>query len=305
VARIYPLYFLVTSLTFLLVWVDPRYDIWDHWRGYTAADQVRAVVLNYALLRGYFPNFLWTGIIPGWTLTVEETFYVLAPVLLLGLARTSRPLLLLVLYAAGLVGTGLLLVKLLPAKTGLLLTYKFMLNYTFFGRCIEFFVGVALALFLRRKPRPRSSGWVTWLGLGWVGACVVGLALAHAPLPAGLGTGSRLALALLLPVGTALLFYGLIHEQTWLRRLLATRLFDLLGKSSYAFYLIHMGVVTVLLNQYVSRNLGVQFGLLVGLSILLFLGVEDPLRKQLRNTVGASCLRPQALGKRVGNQHRR
>jgi peptidoglycan/LPS O-acetylase OafA/YrhL len=47
---------------------------------------------------------------------------------------------------------------------------------------------------------------------------------------------------ILLPLPIASLLWGLIHERTWLQRLLQSRLLTLLGKSSYAFYLIHLGV---------------------------------------------------------------
>jgi peptidoglycan/LPS O-acetylase OafA/YrhL len=43
--------------------------------------------------------------------------------------------------------------------------------------------------------------------------------------------------------GICLLLYGLMSEPTRLSRLLGSQLFNLLGKASYAFYLIHAGVL--------------------------------------------------------------
>ncbi|MEI4573026.1 hypothetical protein, partial [Klebsiella pneumoniae] len=39
----------------------------------------------------------------------------------------------------------------------------------------------------------------------------------------------------------ALLFYGLINEQSWFKTFLSTATMQLLGKSSYIFYLVHIG----------------------------------------------------------------
>ncbi len=44
-----------------------------------------------------------------------------------------------------------------------------------------------------------------------------------------------------LPVfGVSLLFWGFLTEETLLRKLLSTKLFQVVGRSSYAFYLIHL-----------------------------------------------------------------
>ena len=55
-----------------------------------------------------------------------------------------------------------------------------------------------------------------------------------------------------LPIGTAVFFYGLIKEQTWVQRFLASPTMVLLGKSSYAFYLVHVGFIALLLHKYIQ-----------------------------------------------------
>ena len=89
----------------------------------------------------------------------------------------------------------------------------------------------------------------------------------------------------MLPPGIIMLFYGLITEQTWLRQLLETRLFDLLGKSSYVFYLIHVGVIALLIDKYLTINYFIHFPLLVCLSIVLFQFVEAPLHKRIVRSI--------------------
>lgn len=78
-----------------------------------------------------------------------------------------------------------------------------------------------------------------------------------------------------------ILFYGLIQEQTWFRQLLETKLFDRLGKSSYAFYLIHFGLFSDLLQQAIGRNILLLFVVLNVAAILLYELVEHPLHSTI------------------------
>src|SRR5690606_4679237 len=50
-------------------------------------------------------------------------------------------------------------------------------------------------------------------------------------------------------VGIASFYYGLITENTIVSKILSNNPFVLLGKSSYIFYLIHMGVISALLDE--------------------------------------------------------
>ena len=282
VARIYPMYFLITFLTFLLIWIDPSYDPVHQWSGYTGAEKMLVLFLNASLLKAFFEQLLFTGIAPGWTLTVEECFYLAAPLLLLGLMKSKKRYALLVLYAIGLLLFGVAVVHLAPHNYGFFESYKFMLKHTFFGRCIEFISGMAFALFLRKRtPITISSSKFTWAGTSWI--IITMLLLTHAEIP-----GTMMGIFInnvMLPPGIIMLFYGLITEQTWLRRLLETRLFDLLGKSSYVFYLIHVGVIALLIDKYLTINYFIHFPLLVCLSIVLFQFVEAPLHKRIVRSI--------------------
>jgi len=286
VARIYPLYFLLTALTFAFIEMDPVYDIMGRWAGYVASDKAVAMALNFTLTRAFFENFKFTGIPQGWTLTVEECFYFLAPVLLLGLVRTRHRWALLLAYGVALLGIGCALVVWAPHKLSFFASYNFMLTYTFFGRCGEFLCGMALAFFVHRRADRVATlrpAYYTWMGLVWMALCVIGGAIVNptteSPVsysPAGLVLNN-----LLLPVGIAVFFLGLLWEDTRVRRLLETRVFDLLGKSSYAFYLVHMGIFSRLLDLHVTRHYGFHFVFMLGLSVVLYRYVEKPLHKLL------------------------
>jgi peptidoglycan/LPS O-acetylase OafA/YrhL len=284
-ARVYPVYFLLTVLTFVVMVVRPEYD-WDEWTAaFRWSDKLTAIVLNLTLTRAYFQEMQYLGVVTAWSLTVEESFYLLAPFMFMGLRRTSR-----VLVAAPvlLLAVGALLVVVCSALRppyGLLASFDFMLFHTFFGRCVEFFVGMGLAWWWLRHPVAGRQGWFTVLGVaGIVGCVLLHAAMQHSsgiPYPVLLYGGIALS-NLLMPFPVALLLLGLVTERTWLQRLLQTKVFDVLGKSSYAFYLIHIGVIDTFFYQNVSANLFARLASTTLLSIAIYYGIENPLQKWLR-----------------------
>ncbi|WP_426060741.1 acyltransferase family protein [Hymenobacter sp. B1770] len=290
-ARIYPLYFVLTVLTFLAATRNPSYDIsglWGRAANYPG-EKALMVGLNLTFLRGFFEYFKFSGIMQGWTLTVEECFYLSAPLLLYGLHRSRKFLAFYPLLLLG-IGFGLVLIcQSLPvaalSRFGLFGSPSFMLLQTFFGRSTEFIAGMGLALLLQRRTRVRHGFLIlTVVGTACIGACM--LLLTQVSLPGANITGFvayQFALVnnLLLPIGIVLLLWGLIAEPSWLRAGLSTRWADLLGKSSYAFYLIHMGFLSVFLQTHVTENLGLLFAIMVLVSIALYKFIEHPLQVRL------------------------
>jgi peptidoglycan/LPS O-acetylase OafA/YrhL len=98
-ARIYPLYLLLTSLSFVICQLVPSYDRDGLYTTSHLPGKILLVSMNLTLLRSWFTHFRFTGIGAGWTLTVEEFFYLLAPFLILGVKRRPAHL---PLYAVGL-----------------------------------------------------------------------------------------------------------------------------------------------------------------------------------------------------------
>lgn len=233
VARIYPLYLVLI----VLVMVSYRVRSPGAW------------LSNLTI----FTNFV-AGIPQAWSLRVEECFYLCAPAIFLLWRRGPVwPLLagaavLMVLYP----------VATLPAAAGVIGPPRYLLLYTFFGRFFEFYVGTWLAKRVARAPGEEASGasrrapvW-TLAGLTSIAAVVVALAAIKARTgpayeyglyhPAGIALNN-----LVLPVGIAALYWGLIRERSWVRSALSTRAAGLLGRSSYAFYLIHFAPVLTIL----------------------------------------------------------
>ncbi|MGI4738628.1 MAG: acyltransferase family protein [Janthinobacterium lividum] len=298
-ARIYPLFFLLTIAVFLLVKVchiQSWYTTMQYntLTGHTTPglDKVLAVATNLTLTRAFFRSFYMLGVPTAWSLTVEECFYISAPFLLLVLRR--RPRLLPVLLGAVL-ATGCLLTLVatqLHSYGRFMQPLSFMLSYTYFGRATEFFVGIGLALWLKKRgnaPAPAGTTLAGFVLLALGVAAMVVFDWHYVPTHDWPFTpGAILVNNMVLPLSVAVLFHGLVNERTWLQRLLSTKLFDLLGKSSYAFYLVHLGVFSDLLLGLVGRNVLVYFIVFNVAAILLYSLVEHPLHTIILKRFGAS-----------------
>jgi peptidoglycan/LPS O-acetylase OafA/YrhL len=286
-ARIYPIYLLLTILTFAVMLVRPQYD-WDEWGPhFSVLHKVVSVLLNLTLTRAYFEGLWLLGVGTAWSLTIEESFYLCAPLLLLGLRHDKWRFL---FYPVMLLTIGTLLVGIcqsLKAPYGLMGDINFMLCRTFFGRCFEFFVGIGLAFWLARPRVTTFSrvGLCTWLGVAGISVCIAALAINEHRAVSSVQGFYNVYIPisnLLLPLPVAVLLWGLIFERTWLQWLLQTKLFDLLGKSSYVFYLIHQGVIDDFFATHFTNNWLAKLVAYVLLSIGLYKLVEAPLHSRLK-----------------------
>lgn len=272
-ARVYPIYLLLTLLTYAVFWQNGTFFLRD-------------ILLSLTLTHAFFDVSKYIGIAQSWSLTVEECFYLTAPLAFWLLRRHPKSLWLqpFILLA---VGSTLVLVFAphYARFTGFFGSFRFMLLFTFLGRCLEFYAGMQLARWYQqgRLHHYRTPALLTGLGLVIIGAVVCGMVLVKGGYTYGQEHPFGIALNnVVLPGGIMLLFAGLLTEKTWLRYLLSTRLFQLLGKSSYVFYLIHMGVLHDLLATHLTGNAVLLFVLLTIVAIGIHLGVEEPLNRWLR-----------------------
>lgn len=282
VARIYPAYLVATFATYAVL----------RWQG--APWSGVELLTNVTLTKGFFDRLKFTGIAQGWSLTVEETFYFSAPLFFLAIRR-GRGWLLPTLVPA----LGLLLVAFPWKPLGFFDNATFMLTVTFFGHCLEFFMGMALAVLClrhRRAPgrlRLSSRPVYTAVGLlGAAGAMALLVWLEPTPpaldryvvyVPVGWYDPAGIAIAnVLFPAFIAVLFAGLVLEPTRLSELLSRPAALFAGESSYAFYLLHSGPLRIaalgLLG--VGGWLG-RLACVASASALLFLLVETPARRLL------------------------
>ena len=284
-ARIYPLYFLLVVMAMLLG--EPK--------------SLRAWLLNLTVF-----SHLEGGIPQAWSLRVEECFYLAAPLVYL-LWRKSPALPL---------GIGMAVLAALyplsrqPWANGWLGPPRDLFLYTFFGRFFEFYAGIwlakkAAASGAAAEPGRKGFPAFTAAGLAGIAGVIVALAAIRSATadrylygvyhPAGLVLNN-----LVLPIFIAAFYWGLIREASLVRRILSTRTADLLGRSSYAFYLIHigplftylLGCVVLLASVFGAEaartvdallgRVGVRFAFVTLLSIALYEAVEAPANRLIR-----------------------
>ena len=294
-ARIYPLYLAIVVPT-MLSWGIRSFRAW---------------FFNLTVF-----SHLEAGIPQAWSLRVEECFYLCAPLLFL-LWRRS-PVFPLLAGAAALLA--LWPVAMLPAMKDILGPPRDLLLYTFFGRFFEFYVGIWLAHRAARwRPAAETGRRLPAFTLGGalgIAGVIAALAAIHAS-RAGIGytyglfhPAGIVLNNLVLPIFIAAFYWGLVTEPSIVRRALSTKLADLLGRSSYAFYLVHMGTMLSLAlaglvalagvfgpgaAARVSGLLGhvsVLFVVVTLLSIALYEGIEAPANRFLRRRFGRTGARP-------------
>ena len=269
-ARIYPVYFLLLSIAVVL----------------HGNFQPLLLLKNYTLTHALFNDTTFI-IQPSWSLTVEECFYFLAPVFML-LARRYG------FWAPFALGWLLLAAAFAISRLGysFLGSPLFVMSTTFFGHFVEFFAGVYLALAVMKLEGHgdiRAGGsWRTLGGVAGVLVLIIAMLIVyrHPPL-------NYRAIVLinnfLIPLPIALLYWGLLREDTPLARVLATDFAGLLGRSSYSFYLLHtlvIGYVSIpivlALGGYRLLSVLVSFAATWMLSVLLFVYYEEPVNLLIR-----------------------
>ncbi len=176
---------------------------------------------------------------------------------------------------------GLILTKFLGKINfyGLFANYSFTLVLTFFGRCFEFLSGV----FLSRIITQNKMVFLKKISSTYCGSIGVLLIIITLSLVGGLATYEGIFLHnIILPIFICVLIYGLVHEQSFISKILSLSIAQLLGKSSYAFFLIHVGIFHTLFYQYIISNLVLELLYATTLSILLFKVIEEPLSAGLK-----------------------
>lgn len=270
IARIYPMYFIVTALVFI---------VWYFQNGYWDSEKTREAVLSFTMTKALFSPYFLKGIPQGWTLTLEELFYFTAPFYFI-LIRKRKFYLYLLPFLIFAFGAGMkFLFKSPHNEIGFLQTNI----YTYI---IEFFAGIGLAVLIVKNNITFRYRWVTFFGI----AIIIYYLLDKPFFPkifnlrADIGRFSDMAFLSIF--GIAPLLWGLINEDTWISKILGNPIMVLLGKSSYIFYLIHKGFVPIFINDYISDNKLVIFILLNILSVILFHYIEEPLNHYIRKKFG-------------------
>ncbi len=248
--------------------------------GSVVADSVLtlAYVANWAQTMGD-PMGLWTH---AWSLSIEEQFYLVAPLAFTLLARNRHPSGWTVIgVLAGLaIGSTVVRAVLIDAGASGARIY--------FGtdtRADALLVGCALA-----ATRARWPAWQPGPLIGPV-AMVTLLVVASLPMVHPGWSGSGYTIAVVASMGVVV--SALRSEQRWTG--LASTALGWIGERSYSLYLVHVPVF-MLLNEALGGSppvvrVGIAVGLSVLLSAILYQYVERPFRRQrtvrpIADTVG-------------------
>lgn len=254
-ARIYPLFLILIICTYLLKQNFSNTEF----------------LLNLTLTKTFFKPFLFTGIMQAWTLTLEEIFYFSAPLFFILVRRSMVYFLLLPLLILA-VGFGL---KSVFSGN----TYGFM-QFNFSVYIIEFFTGIFIAKNLRLIMSKRIK--FTLPGIFFLLCFLLFSNTFRMLLDIPEDLFRLIEIIFLSVFCIAPILLGLIKEKTFLSKLLSTKLFIVLGKSSYAFYLIHIGFIANLVYINISENKIVIFIILNFISVVIYKYIEEPLNLYIR-----------------------
>ncbi len=275
ITRIYPVYFLITFLTFL-------YEVLQS--GFTLS-LLKVFFLNITFLRGFFDNMKFTLVAQGWSLTVEEMFYLLAPLTFLLIIKYGKKMLIFIPICLGILGwlIGYVSTKLDLDFWG---DNNFTFHYTYLGRSFEFMWGVFLALFIKDRNLDQFKKLGNpYFGILMAVVAAYGLYKIGEVNNSEFGSMTQFGTVIntvLIPivVMTPLILSFTINQNKY--QLFESKIFEILGKSSYTFYLIHMGIIRVGLNYIGIKN---EFNMLVALLIVSFFiwcYFEEPIQKRLK-----------------------
>lgn len=254
VARIWPLFLVFATLQHVVKVATGQWSVGPEF------------LVTMSMSQGFFYDLRYAGLPTGWTLTVEESFYVLTPVAFLAVARLvgKRPAVgaltvsgavrhaaALAVVTLGILALGEGLVRLVLRQgwdwAGFMGSRFHMHHATIFGRFPEFALGMMAAFVHRGIDLRRVLGGKRAPTLVIACAFLIGLAMwakdwamSHDGTLAGfLSVGLTYAVAVL----SAVLILALTVDGNALYRALSSRLLVYLGKISYGFYLIQLTVM--------------------------------------------------------------
>lgn len=278
-ARIYPLYFFLTTITLILIYFLHNISVYE---------TLKIYLLNISFLRGFSATYIYTGIPQGWTLTVEEMFYFMIPLLIyLNIYKKIK----LFFLGLGIITVGLTLYLIFQNINflGMFKSLKYLMLTTFFGRFIEFFIGIMLAKTIDRKSYKGFGAPI----ITTISAILLFLSITLI-LPALQDQNGKYSIqntygflygVYVFPVFVATFYWGIINEKSKIRSFFELRFMELLGKSSFALYLLHDGIIASLILTIFWHN-KILFVLVIYIfSILLWKFFENPMNKYIRKTI--------------------
>lgn len=230
-------------------------------------DAAMAVLYLMDFVEAFTRYVDWSAISHTWSLAVEEHFYLIWPLLLIGLGPLAARLRMAVVIA--------LTVLLIAWRTHLVLNGA-SYERTYFGfdtRSDQLLAGCLLALWLDTNPMRALV-----LGMARLWPLALAAILAVSFLPIGAGTLVRIGQPVVVSASSCVIILALMEPRGILPRLASMRLPVLFGQLSYGIYLWHWPI----LNE-VRFHTGSQAAALaaiiasVGVAALSYRYVEQPM----------------------------
>lgn len=273
-ARIYPVYLLI---------IIAKYSFTKFPSGVES-------FLNITLLKGYSNKYLLTGIPQTWSLCVELTFYAIAPLIFWSIYKNGilKSFLYTAITCIALVFVGIELKFLNLNPYGILSDFKFVSIATFQGRFIEFWAGIILALMILEKIKiPFEIKYKTlWGFLSMIIFLFIFTLFQKQIWTHSIETIPGVLLHNILFPFTILLFYwGLITEKTYISQILGSKLMQILGYSSFIFYLIHINFVNNIVWDKIHHFKDRNFVFLWLIAIAGYYLIEKPIYNLVRKWV--------------------
>ncbi len=287
VARIWPLYLAVLLLTLIL---EPK--------------TVFMPLVQLTLTQGYFIELRFSGIPTAWSLTVEETYYLIAPIVFITIAYLSAKAairlkrafvvqaMVLLVWVIGMIAVGFGLAALSssipPPRFGglMVMDWPQIRALTIFGRFFEFAVGIACALLFgsgrvtRLFDRKYGSVLADGLSVGSLGAIALASYLMNR---AGGAYSDGWIYNYPIAVLTGIWILALTCERSIIARFMSLELLVYLGRISYAVYLLQFLVYYEVIQNLLSRESPLYMLLLIVImnvaSALAYELIEKPCRR--------------------------
>jgi peptidoglycan/LPS O-acetylase OafA/YrhL len=268
--RIYPAYLIIFLCWYIPLPSFPKPYLSELIPGITLTSVFRANILS----AGHF-----IPIPQGWSLTCEMMFYFSAPFLLILLfVKRINPILIIAAWM-------LLGLSLYPVLKG---TPIYILGYTFWGRIIEFIVGIYVGYFVlfhsssqlfTSKLLASIKLNMTYFGILSTLLILFLMSLTTNSTNSDFGFFHPLGLGLhhvILPFAIGTFILGLVEEKTLISQFLSTKLMILLGNASYVFYLLHIGFLEMFIAKF-THSIFIKLIFITVVSVLFYKFIEEPI----------------------------
>lgn len=263
-ARIYPVYVLSALVTL------PFFSVTQNGvKGF--GEGAFVVVSDLLMLQAWFPPlFQYWNNSASWSLSAEAFFYAMFPFIVGVLARASTRQIVGVL-------AGAYVLSVLPGLSYALIPKSPSIYYSLpIYRVPEFIAGVAGALLMKRGFRLPRPKWCVLASVATLAASLGALRL---------GSGYFVTANVVAVPSIIVIILGLSQIRS---RILESEVLVVLGRASYAFYSLQPLLILTMLAM--QRGLapwtgwfvfGLSFAVLTGLSLAVYLLVEEPMRRLL------------------------